>query len=101
MQSFPSAVRAAGVIAAVAVGVVAAASRNGTAQKPAPASATAPADEFAATTRPLLAKYCLGCHSTKAKKGHLDLERFATPADARNDLKVWQGVVEQLEAGEM
>lgn len=68
---------------------------SGSAQKPA-APATA---EYA--VRPLVQTYCLGCHSTKAKKGSLDLERFATPADLRTDLKVWQGVIEQVEAGEM
>jgi mono/diheme cytochrome c family protein len=64
-------------------------------------SSAAPADEFAAAARPILAKHCLGCHSTKAKKGSLDLERFATTDDVRKDLKVWQAVVEQVEAGEM
>ena len=54
-----------------------------------------------AAVQPLVQKYCLGCHSTNARKGSLDLERFATPADVRKDLKVWQGVIEQLEAGEM
>jgi mono/diheme cytochrome c family protein len=56
---------------------------------------------YPATVRPLVEKYCLGCHSTKAKKGSLDLERFATLDDVRKDVKVWQGVIEQLEAGEM
>lgn len=54
-----------------------------------------------AAVRPLVAKYCLECHSTKAKKGSLDLERFATSADIAKDIKVWAVVVEQLEAGEM
>lgn len=70
---------------------------SGTAQKPA-ADEKAKAD-FAA--RPLVQKYCLSCHSTKAKKGSLDLERFATTDDIRKDVKVWQAVVEQVEAGEM
>lgn len=56
---------------------------------------------FAADVRPILTKYCLGCHSTKAKKGSLDLERFATAADARKDLKPWLNTVEQVEAAEM
>jgi len=70
-------------------------SGGGTAQKPEPAKADPTA------VRPLLAKYCLGCHSTKAKKGSLDLERFATMADIRKDLKPWQQLIEQVEAGEM
>jgi hypothetical protein len=46
-------------------------------------------------------KYCLSCHSTAAKKGSLDLERFASIEQIRKDLKPWQHVIEQLEAGEM
>lgn len=59
-----------------------------------------PAD-YATAVQPLVKKYCLNCHSTKAKKGSLDLERFATLADVRKDVKVWQGIIEQIEAGEM
>jgi mono/diheme cytochrome c family protein len=69
---------------------------SGTAQKP----ADEPKPDFAAT-QALLKKYCLACHSTKAKKGSLDLERFATLADIRKDLKPWQAMIEQIEAGEM
>jgi hypothetical protein len=58
-------------------------------------------DTFVSDVRPLMAKYCLDCHSTKAKKGSLDLERFATTADVRKQPKVWEGIIEQLEAGEM
>jgi len=57
--------------------------------------------EYAATIKPLLKKYCLDCHSTQAKKGSLDLERFATPAEIRKDLKPWQNMIEQIETGEM
>ncbi len=57
--------------------------------------------DYATAVQPLVKKYCLDCHSTKAKKGSLDLERFAAPADVRKDVKVWQGIVEQIEAGEM
>lgn len=60
-----------------------------------------PAEDYATLVRPLLQKYCLGCHSTKAKKGSLDLERFATLDDLRRDLKPWQALLEQVEAGEM
>lgn len=51
--------------------------------------------------RPLMAKYCLGCHSTEKHKGDLDLERFHSTADAIRYSKVWQGVVEQVGLGEM
>ena len=60
-----------------------------------------PGADYAASVRPLVVKYCLDCHSTKAKKGSLDLERFRSATDIGKDLKVWQGVIEQLDAGEM
>src|SRR5437879_2169649 len=69
----------------------------GTAQKP---SADAKA-EFASAVQPLLKKYCMACHSTKIKKGSLDLERFTSLDHVRKDLKPWQHMIEQLEAGEM
>ncbi len=56
---------------------------------------------YATQVQPLLKKYCLDCHSTKVKKGSLDLERFASLAHIRKDLKPWQQVIERLEAGEM
>jgi hypothetical protein len=56
---------------------------------------------FAKRIRPLLAEYCLACHSTKEKKGELDLERFVSIDVARTDLKPWQSLVEMLDAGEM
>jgi hypothetical protein len=56
---------------------------------------------FAEKIRPVVAHYCLGCHSQKEEKGELDLERFASIDDSRRDLMAWQSVVEMLEAGEM
>ena len=70
---------------------------TGTAQK-LPAE---PVADYATTVRPLLAKYCLDCHSTKAKKGSLDLERFTSLDQVRKDIKPWQHMIEQLETGEM
>lgn len=78
----------------LAIAAVVAASLPGRAQ-------VASKNEYATTIKPLLQKYCLTCHSTKAKKGSLDLERFATIAEVRKDLKRWQQVIELLEAGEM
>lgn len=57
--------------------------------------------EYAKDIRPLLQKYCLGCHSTKLKKGSLDLERFGSSDEIRKDVKPWQGMIEQIETGEM
>src|SRR5258708_39838037 len=60
-----------------------------------------PARDYPTAVVPLLKKFCLDCHSTKSKKGSLDLERFATIDHLRKDLKPWTTVIEQLEAGEM
>ena len=61
----------------------------------------ASSDQYSALVQPLLKKYCLQCHSTKAKKGNLDLERFAAPDDIRKDLRPWQDMIEHLETDEM
>jgi hypothetical protein len=58
-------------------------------------------ESFAKTIRPLLKTHCLNCHSTKAMKGELDLERFVTLDDIRKDSKPWQAMIEQIETGEM
>ena len=51
--------------------------------------------------RPLLARFCLECHSSKKREGELDLERFSRFADVRRDPAVWQKVVQMLDDGEM
>src|SRR5436305_14022169 len=60
-----------------------------------------PSSEYASVVQPLLKKYCLSCHSTKLKRGSLDLERFVSLAGVRKDLKPWQQLIEMVEAGEM
>ena len=64
-------------------------------------SAQRPAANAEYAVRPLVQKYCLDCHSTKDKKGSLDLERYATTGDIRKDLKPWLMMIEQIETGEM
>ncbi len=64
-------------------------------------TAAAPKDEYTSAVRPLLQKFCLSCHSTKVKKGDLDLERFTSIELMRKDLKPWQAMIEMLESGEM
>ena len=69
-------------------------------------AADAPAMEQVATAytsaaRPLLARYCLECHSTELMEGDLDLERFASLSDVRNSTRVWLKVAEMLDSGEM
>jgi mono/diheme cytochrome c family protein len=59
------------------------------------------AGAFKSQIRPILSRYCLGCHSAKTKKGGLDLARFVTEETIRKDLKPWQGVIDHLEVGDM
>ena len=67
-----------------------------------PAPKVAPAgNSFATDARPVVARYCFECHSTKAKKGSLDLERYTTVEQVRQDIKPWQQMIEQIETGEM
>lgn len=56
---------------------------------------------FAAEVRPLLAKYCLNCHSKEQQEGELDLERFTSPDTVRKDVIPWQAMILQLETREM
>jgi hypothetical protein len=66
-----------------------------------PPPETAANADYSKSIRPIIAKYCLECHSTKVKKGSLDLERFTTLDSIRKDVKPWQEIVEQVTAGEM
>ena len=58
-------------------------------------------DAYIKRVQPLLKKYCSECHSKKVHKGDLDLERFESLVTIRKDLKPWQHLIEQVEAGEM
>ena len=62
---------------------------------------TAVEGDFQQQTLPLLKQFCLDCHSTAAKEGELDLERFSAFADVRHDPKAWQKVAEMLGNREM
>lgn len=65
------------------------------------ASVRANDESFETSIRPLLTQYCLGCHSSEANQGELDLERFHSMAEIRRDVTVWQEVLRQLTDGEM
>ncbi|MCA8996115.1 MAG: DUF1592 domain-containing protein [Planctomycetaceae bacterium] len=56
---------------------------------------------FETQVLPLLRKHCLDCHSTEAKEGELDLQRFAGFADIRRDPAPWQRVEQMIREGEM
>ncbi|MCC9607943.1 DUF1592 domain-containing protein [Blastopirellula sp. JC732] len=59
------------------------------------------AEQYESSVHALLKSYCLDCHSTDAKEGELDLERFADLAAIRKDPAPWQRVVEMVDHGEM
>jgi hypothetical protein len=56
---------------------------------------------FKDQVQPLVARYCLECHSTEKQKGELDLEQFRTLAGVIRQPRPWQQVLEQIELGEM
>jgi len=58
-------------------------------------------DTFAQKIRPLLSDFCLTCHSTAAREGELDLERFVTWESVKQHPDVWEQVLHQVELGEM
>ena len=58
-------------------------------------------DEYQQQVHGLVERFCLECHSTKAKEGELDLQRFLTLADVRRSPRAWQKVAEMLDNGEM
>jgi len=56
---------------------------------------------FADKVRPLLATYCLECHSTKVQKAGFDIEQFSSLDEVRTGLESWQEIVEMLDNKEM
>jgi len=59
------------------------------------------ADEYVQNIRPLLKRFCLECHSMAKHSGELDLKRFASDKNVRQDLNVWPLVIDMLANGEM
>src|SRR5687768_5182632 len=79
-------------------------------QVPAPArpavAAQSPAAFTAATERQLLDKYCVACHSTKAREAGVDSARKLTVdnldvANVAHDAKTWELIARKLRAGMM
>lgn len=56
---------------------------------------------FRRRVEPFLAKHCNACHSSKAKAGNLDLQRYRTPATVMSDQDVWDKVARKIRTGEM
>jgi hypothetical protein len=59
------------------------------------------AEPFEQTIRPLLRDYCVTCHSTEKQEGELDLHRFTSIEQVKEQPQVWEHVQEQLSLGEM
>jgi hypothetical protein len=59
------------------------------------------ADDFQKSVLPVLKERCNTCHSTEKQKGDLDLERFTSLAEIKKEPMIWEGVLEQIEMGEM
>src|SRR5687768_12493616 len=60
-----------------------------------------PDDLFEKEVRPLLAKYCLGCHEGAKAKAGVELASFRTEASVLKSRKVWQQAWRALHAREM
>lgn len=57
--------------------------------------------DFERDIRPLLAKYCVECHSTQKQEGELDLERFTSIGTITKEPTIWLRTLEQLQDNEM
>lgn len=80
---------------------IALATATATAPPAEPGPFDALAKEYAEAARPLVARYCLGCHSTEDKEGDLDLEAFGSLEDVRRSPGSWGKVAEMIDSGEM
>jgi hypothetical protein len=56
---------------------------------------------FTADVKPMVAKYCITCHSGPQATAGLDLSAFATPDSVSNDSDVWAKVVDRLSKMQM
>jgi hypothetical protein len=64
------------------------------------AEKAAPA-RFEEDVKPVLAKYCYGCHGNAKKKGDLSLETFSTPDLAKTDPNAWEKVMQKVSSRDM
>jgi hypothetical protein len=64
-------------------------------------AARAAEDRFRDDIRPLLKTHCFRCHGLEKTKGKVNLVQFEEIAEFALHDRLWQGVIEQLESGEM
>jgi hypothetical protein len=58
-------------------------------------------DPFAAAVRPILSARCFQCHAGKAPEAGLDFSRFAGDEEVKGAFRLWEKVIQKVEAGEM
>ena len=69
---------------------------------PAFAASTPPLDQqFTQTVQPVIAKYCVGCHSGNAAAAQFDLKSYDSLAPVLRDYPRWELVMKRLTADEM
>ncbi|MCH2400907.1 MAG: DUF1587 domain-containing protein, partial [Pirellulales bacterium] len=58
-------------------------------------------ERYARHVQPLLVRHCIDCHSTRKKKGELDLEQFNSLVQVRGAPETWQAVAHMVQRDEM
>ena len=66
-----------------------------------PAFGAALDQQFTQTVKPVVAKYCLGCHSGSNAAAQFDLKSYDSIAPVLRDYPRWQLMLSRLNAGEM
>ncbi|MBT4868005.1 MAG: hypothetical protein HON53_23120, partial [Planctomycetaceae bacterium] len=62
---------------------------------------TVDAKQFDKQFRPLLARFCMGCHSGEKPKGNLRLDRLSLDLADEGSRKQWRTVLKRIKSGEM
>ncbi len=57
--------------------------------------------DFGRDVKPLLAKYCYGCHGVAKQKGGIDLEKYVDQRAIQRGVSQWQEVLRAIEQNEM
>lgn len=58
-------------------------------------------DESADEAHSLLRRYCIECHGADAPAGHVDLERLIADSDVASQFRIWEKVIQVLQAKRM
>src|SRR5258708_5930991 len=66
-----------------------------------PSPADALERRFTTDLQPFLERYCHSCHGVRKPKAQLDLSGYATVVSIVKNIRVWELVLERLQAREM